>query len=324
MNKPRTPVRKALAVAAILPLALLAGCGGTSNSSGTPSGGSSGGGSTAHGSVTIVGQGYTEMEIMSNMYADLLQKAGYSTTIKTVADRNLYGPALEKGTVDISADYASSMTEFLNEQINGANAKPVASPSIDKTMSELTKLGKQKGVEPLKPAKAQDANAFAVTKQFSQKNHVTTLSQMAAHNRPVQLAAASDCPQRDDCEKGLKQLYGMNITKFEPLGFGTTQTKNALKKGEVNLGQVGTSDGSLNTYGLVVLADDKHLENAENLVPVVNSKFLAAHQDIAPTLNKLSAVLTTADLKKLNADVDVQRQLPADVAKSYLQSKGLL
>jgi osmoprotectant transport system substrate-binding protein len=318
-QKSRTHIRAAAAAAVLAPLALVAACGtGPSTASGgeSPSGGG--------GHVTIVGQGYTEMEIMSNMYADLLQKAGYTTTIKTVADRNLYGPALESGKVDISADYTSSMTEFLNEQINGADAKPVASPDIDKTIAELTKLGKQKGVEPLKPAKAQDANAFAVTKAFSQKNHVTTLSLLAALGQPVTLAAAADCPQRDDCKLGLQKLYGLNITKFEGLGFGTTQTKNALKSGEVNLGQVGTSDGSLNAFNLVVLADDKHLENAENLVPVVNSKFLAAHPDIAPVLNKLSAVLTTDDLKSLNAQVDVQRQLPEDVATQYLQSKGLL
>lgn len=316
----RTSLRAAVAAAAIAPLALVAACGsGPSTASGGPSASSGGGGH-----VTIVGQGYTEMEIMSNMYADLLQKAGYSTTIKTVADRNLYGPALESGKVDISADYASSMTEFLNEQINGANAQPVASPDINKTIAELTRLGKQKGVEPLKPAQAQDANAFAVTKKFSQAHHVTTLSQLAALNMPISLAAAPDCPQRDDCKLGLEKVYGLNITKFEGLGFGTTQTKNALKSGEVNLGQVGTSDGSLNAFGLVVLADDKHLENAENLVPVVNSKFLSAHPNIAGVLDKLSAVLTTDDLKSLNAKVDVQRQLPEDVATSYLQSKGLL
>jgi osmoprotectant transport system substrate-binding protein len=318
-QKSRTHIRAAAAAAVLAPLALVAACGtGPSTASGgeSPSGGS--------GHVTIVGQGYTEMEIMSNMYADLLQKAGYSTTIKTVADRNLYGPALESGKVDISADYASSMTEFLNQKINGPDAKPVASPDINKTMAELTKLGKQKGVEPLKPAQAQDANAFAVTKKFSDQHHVTTLSQLAALNIPISLAAAPDCPQRDDCKLGLEKVYGLDIHKFEPLGFGTTQTNNALKSGEVNLGQVGTSDGSLDSLGLVVLADDKNLENAENLVPVVNSKFLAAHSNVADVLNKLSAVLTTDDLKKLNGEVDVQRQLPEDVAKSYLQSKGLL
>jgi osmoprotectant transport system substrate-binding protein len=41
-------------------------------------------------------------------------------------------------------------------------------------------------------------------------------------------------------------------------------------------------------------------------------------------LDKLSDVLTTDDLKNLNAQVDVQRKLPEDVARQYLQEKGLL
>jgi osmoprotectant transport system substrate-binding protein len=264
------------------------------------------------------------MKIMSAMYAALLEKAGYSTTIKTVTTRDVYGPSLSSGKVDVVADYASSMTEYLNLAINGPDAPPAASPDINKTMAALEKLGKQKGITPLKPAKAQDANAFAVTKKFSQANHVTTTSQLAARGKPIVLAAAPDCPQREDCKLGLEKVYGLKISKFEPLGFGTVQTKDALKSGEVNLGQVGTSDGSLKQNGLVVLQDDKHLQNAENLVPVVNTKFLDKHQDLRGILDKLSGVLTTEDLKTLNAKVDVQRQLPEDVAKQYLQQKGLL
>jgi osmoprotectant transport system substrate-binding protein len=297
---------------------MLAACGG--GGSNALKGGGSGGG----GNVVIAGQGYTEMEIMSAMYAALLDKAGYSTTVKTVESRDVYAPLMEKGSVDLSADYASSMTEYLNLQINGPNANPVASPDISKTIVQLKKLGAQKGLEPLAPAKAQDANAFAVTKQFSQSNNVTTLSQLGAMHKPIVLAAAPDCGQRDDCKIGLEKTYGLNITKVEPLGFGTTQTKDALKKGEVQLGQVGTSDGSLAQLGLVVLADDKHLENAENLVPVVNSAFLKKHANIKGILGKLSTVLTTNDLKTLNAKVDVQRLKPTDVATQYLKDKGLL
>jgi osmoprotectant transport system substrate-binding protein len=109
-----------------------------------------------------------------------------------------------------------------------------------------------------------------------------------------------------------------------PLGFGTPQTKDALKSGEVQLGQVGTSDGSLKKNNLVVLEDDKDWQNAENLVPVVNSEFLKKNPEVADVLNKLSGVLTTEDLMDLNAEVDVQRKLPEDVARSYLEEKGLL
>jgi osmoprotectant transport system substrate-binding protein len=312
-------LRRFLAGLAVVPLVVLAACGnGGSNALG---GGSSSGGG---GQVVIAGQNYTEMQIMTEMYAALLKNAGYTPTIKSVESRDVYAPQLEKGSVDLSADYASSMTEYLNKQINGADAAPVASPDIDATIQKLTELGKQKGIEPLQPAKAEDANAFAVTKEFAQKNGLTTMSDLAKLGKPIVLAAAPDCPQRDDCKLGLEKTYGLKITKVEPLGFGTVQTKDALKKGEVDLGQVGTSDGSLDKLGLVVLEDDKQLQNAENLVPVVNSAFLAKHKDVADALNKLSDVLTTDDLKALNAKVDVERQLPKDVAKQYLQDKGLL
>lgn len=320
----RRSAKAGMMAAAVAPLVLLAACGnGGSNtfSSGSGSGSASPGGG---GNVVIAGQNYTEMEIMTEMYAALLQKAGYTTSVKTVESRDVYAPQLENGSVDLSADYASSMTEYLNKQENGPNAAPAASPNIDTTMAKLTELGKKKGIEPLKPAKAQDANAFAVTKQFSQQRHVTTLSQLAALGNPVTLAAAPDCSTRDDCKIGLQKTYGLKITKVEPLGFGTVQTKDALKKGEVSLGQVGTSDGSLEQFGLVVLTDDKHLENAENLVPMVNSAFLAQHKNVATILDKLSAVLTTEDLKSLNAKVDVDRELPKDVATQYLKEKGLL
>jgi osmoprotectant transport system substrate-binding protein len=274
--------------------------------------------------VVIAGQNYTEMQIMSEMYAALLQNAGYDTTFKTVESRDVYAPELESGKVDVSADYASSMTEFLNKQINGPNAEPVASPDINETIGELKKLGAQKGIEPLQPAQAQDANAFAVTEAFSKKHNVTTMSDLGKLDMPIALAAAPDCPERDDCKLGLEKVYGLKITKFEPLGFGTAQTKDALKKGEIQLGQVGTSDGSLEQLGLAVLEDDKHLQNAENLVPMVNSDFLAQHADVADVLNKLSSAHTTDDLMQLNAKVDAERQLPKDVAQEFLTSSGLM
>lgn len=316
--------RRALALAAVVPLLLLAGCG-DGGTDALDGGGDAGSGEGTE--VVIVGQGYTEMQIMSEMYAALLEDAGYSTTIKTLQDRALYAPSLEEGQVDISADYASSMTEFLNKQLNGPDADPVASPDIDETIAVLTQLGQELetgGVTPLEPAEAQNANAFAVTKEFSEANDVTTMSELGALGEPITLAAAPDCPERDDCKLGLERVYGLNITKVEPLGFGTTQTKDALTSGEVNLGQVGTSDGSAEQLGLVVLEDDKNLQNAENLVPVVNTEFLEANPEVADVLNALSDVLTTEDLMSLNAKVDAERQLPEDVATEYLEEKGLL
>lgn len=75
---------------------------------------------------------------------------------------------------------------------------------------------------------------------------------------------------------------------------------------------------------LVVLEDDKHLQNADNLIPIVNKADLAKHPEIATAINPLASVLTTADLGTLDNQVDGQRQTVADVATAYLTSKGLL
>ena len=316
-------IHRLLALCAVLPLLLLAACGGGGDAFDTGAGDTASTGSGNGAEVVIAGQAYSEMKIMTAMYAALLEDAGYKTTIKSV-DRAVYAPELESGAVDVSADYAASMTEYLNVEENGPDAKQLASHDVGETIAALTALGKDRGIVPLEPAKAQDANAFMVTKEISEKFGITRLSDLKKLDQPLTLAAAPECPEREDCKLGLERVYGITISKVEPLGFGTVQTKDAVKNGEVDFGQVGTSDATVDQLGLVVLEDDKALENAENLTPVVNIEFLEAHKDVADILNELSATLTTDDLQDLIGQVDTERALPEDVAKQYLQDKGLL
>lgn len=311
-----TSVRRRL-VAGLLALPLLLGaaaCGSDNFKSG--------GGSSA--TVTIVGQKFTEADILTQLYKQVLDKEGFSTKVKNLGARDIYLGPLEKGDVQISADYLSSMTEALNRKANGDDAKPVASPDEAATLAELKKLGDQYGITALEPAKAEDANAYAVTTKFAEANNLTTLSDLGKLGKPVALAANSDCPDRTDCAKGLESVYGIKLSKVEPLGFGSPDTKNAAKNGEVQLAQVGTSDGSLESFGLVVLQDDKNWQNAENLVPVVNSAWLKKNPKAQAALDKLSATLTTADLTSLNQKVDGERQEASKVAEDYLKEKGLI
>ena len=274
--------------------------------------------------VTIVGQKFTEADVMTQLYKQLLDKEGFETDVKNLGARDIYLDPLQKGDVQVSADYLSSMTEALNRKANGDEAAPVASPDVEKTVGELKTLGAKYDITPLEPAKAEDANAYAVTKDYAEKNNLTTLSDLGKLGKPIELAANSDCSERPDCGKGLKSVYGIKLTKIEPLGFGSNDTKNALTDGEVQLGQVGTTDGSLDQKGLVVLEDDKNWQNAENLVPVVNSAWLKKNPKAEDALNKLSDVLTTEDLTMLNAKVDGERLEASQVAEDYLKEKGLI
>lgn len=317
-------VRRSLAILLATPLLFVAACGngGTEALDDEPSGDAGSGGDK--GTVVIAYQDYTEMSIMAEMYAALLEKEGFEPTLKGVGDRAIYAGQLASGDVHVAPEYASSMTEFLNRDMNGADAAPVASPDLAETMGRLRELAAQKDITPLEPAEAEDANAFAVTKQFAEDNNLATLSDLGKLQQPIALAAAPDCPERPDCKGGLEDVYGIQIGEFEPLGFGTPATKDALTKGEVDLGQVGTSDGQIEQLELVVLEDDQDWQNAENLVPVVSTPFLDEHPEVADALNALSEVLTTEDLMRLNAQVDAERQLASDVAGNYLSEKGLI
>jgi len=309
--------RRLVPLLAIAPLALAAACAGDDALSTNE-------GDNDKGGVVLGGQNFTEMQVMSEIYKQLLEDGGYDVTTKLVESRDVYIPEMQKGNIDVSPDYLSSMTEYLNLQANGPDAEPVASNDSQATVAELKKLAEPTGIEPLEPSAAQDANAFAVTQEYAKDNDLSTLSDLAALGKPVTLAAAEDCSQRDECKVGLEKTYGLKITKVEPLGFGTQGTKDALKKGEVTLGQVGTTDATLDSLGLVLLEDDKQLQNAENLVPMVNTDFLDGNPEVADLLNNLSAGLTTNDLTVMIGQVDEERMLPADVASEYLVDKDLI
>jgi osmoprotectant transport system substrate-binding protein len=308
-------VRRILIALMALPLLFAAACGGSSDNGSSSSG---------KGKVVIVGQKFTEADIMTQLYKALLDKAGFDASVKNLGARDIYLQPLIKGDVQISADYLSSMTEALNRKANGDSAPKVASSDKDATLTELNKLAGKDGLTALEPAEAQDANAFAVTKKFATDHHLTTLSDLGASGISVKLGANSDCPQREDCQKGLEKTYKIKISGFEPTGFGSPQTKQDLVKGNTQLGSVGTTDATLEQDDLVILTDDKSLQNAENLVPIVNSAWLADHEAAKTALDKLSSVLTTADLTTLIGKVDNDREKAADVATAYLKDKGLI
>jgi osmoprotectant transport system substrate-binding protein len=276
------------------------------------------------GSVVVGGQDFTESQVMAAVYQLLLEDAGYSVETKLVTTRDVYLPELSKGSVDIVPDYLAGLTDFLNTEANGPDAPLVSSNDPDETLAALEPLAEDKGISILPPSDATDQNAFFVTEEFAAEFDLQTLSDLGALGQPIKLGAPPDCEGRADCEGGLSNVYGIDITEIVPLDFGSAQVKDAVKSDEVQVGETGTTDGSLADLGLVLLEDDKGIQPAQNLTPAVNSDFLADNPDISDIFNELSSLLTTEDLATMNAQVDLERQKPEDVAQQFLEDKGLL
>jgi osmoprotectant transport system substrate-binding protein len=274
------------------------------------------------GSIKVGSANFTEALILANMYADVLANAGYKTSTQAVDSSDQLLPGLSKGDPQVMPGYVATYADQLNRAINGADAKTVASSDLDKTYAALKELAAKRNQVPLKPSKAVDQNAFAVSKKFAKEHHLKTLSDLGKSGIPVKIAAGSDCAQRPFCEPGLKKVYGIKSTGVDPLGVDTLQTKQAVAKGADQLALVLTTDATVDDAGLVVLTDDKKLQNADYVVPLVNKD--ALKPPLEKALNQLSATLTTKDLAELNAKVDVEQQKPNAVASDYLKAKKLI
>ncbi|MFJ9689238.1 ABC transporter substrate-binding protein [Streptomyces bacillaris] len=299
----------------------LAACGGDTLEQ---EGSGSSGGDAKKGSLVVGSAAFTESKVLAELYARILGDAGYSTSVTTVKNRELYEPSLEKGEIDVVPEYAATITEFLNAKVNGADKaqnNPLASPDTAATVAALEKLAGPLGLKVLPAGKAVDQNAFAVSEEFAAKHNLKTLSDLGKSKLKVKIAAGDECEVRPFCAPGLKKTYGIDVTGIDPKGVGTPQSKQAVRDGKVELVLTTTTDAVLD--GLVFLEDDKKLQNADNVLPVLNAEDAGA-PEIAAALQKLTDALTTEDLAELNRKVDAERAKPADVAKEYLESKGLI
>jgi len=273
------------------------------------------------GPVTIAGQSFPEAALVASMYEQLLTEAGYEPTVKLVDSRDGYMPTFPD-SVDIVPEYVGGIVNFLNAQENGDDAEPLEAGDGQQLADDGAELLDGAGITLLDISAATDTNAFFVTQEYSDSEGVTTLSDLEGVS--LTLAAAPDCEGRLDCEGGLVDEYGIDVTEVLPLGYASDQTYQSVLDGESELGETSTTDGTLEAQGLVVLEDDKQIQPAQNLVPAVSSAFLEENPDVAEVLNPLMGALTTENLTELNGRVAVDREQPEDVALDFLESEGLL
>ena len=204
------------------------------------------------GPIAVGGSNFTESTILANVYADVLDGAGFDASVREVGNRELYLPALISGSeIQVFPEYLSTVTEFLNRQANGPNAKAAANSNVQETVSALKPLAEQAGLVFGKPSEAADQNAFAVTQAFAEGLGVSTLSELAdaCGDGSLVLGGPTECPERPFCQPGLEETYGLKFADFRELDAGGPLTKAALQQGEISIGLVFSSDGALAKQG---------------------------------------------------------------------------
>jgi len=266
--------------------------------------------------VVGVSGAFTENQIVAEMYAQVLEHAGYTVERQLdLRSREVSQNALESGQIDLKPEYLSSLLRFVDPNAEASN-------DPDDVVRRLRDLLEPRGLTVLSPSLAQDTNQFVANAQTAQRFDLTTMTSLARVANQLTLGAPPECPQRPYCLAGLKSTYGILFDDFEPLDVGGPQTVAALASDEVQIALLFSTDPTIEANGFVPLVDDLHLQNAENLTPVVRSDKL--NEQVRRSLDELSARLTSDDLRMLVGKVAIDGEDIASVAREFLIANDLV
>jgi osmoprotectant transport system substrate-binding protein len=312
--KPR--IRTAL-LAVVLPVAIapvLAACGSShSNSTSTTVSASSGttAASASPGSLVIGSADFTESELLADIYADALQSKGVTVTKKlNIGERAVYWKAMQDGSINFIPEYNGSILDYLDPTATAKSTTAVSAALTGALGSQFTALT---------PAPAQDADTITVTKATAQKDHLTSIADLAPIASKLIFGAPAAFQTRPDGIPALKTVYGVTFGTFTALSASGTVTVTALKDGTIDAGDIFSTDPSFAQYGFVALTDPKNMFAAQNITPIVATAKLTP--TIEQTVNAISAKLTTTVLAGLDAQVGTGD--PNSVAQQWLTSEGL-
>jgi osmoprotectant transport system substrate-binding protein len=291
---------------------LLAACGGNADplgeGSAAPTESAPGGGPIVVGSAN-----FTESNIIAEIYSQALAAKGVQSSTKLgIGSREVYIKALQDKSIAVVPEYTGNL--LLNFQPN-ATAKSAA--DVEAALSQALPAD----LKVLKSSTAIDQDVYVVSKEFSQKNGVTSLADLSKITGGVTVAGFSELEDRAYGPKGLTSTYGVKVKEFKPFDSPELMAEE-LNKGNVDVADMFTTASAIGRNQLVQLEDPQQLILPQNVIPLVRSE-VAESATATAALDAVQAALTTEDLTALNSKVDDDRQDPDQVAKEWLTSKGL-
>ena len=261
---------------------------------------------------------FPESETLGQVYGQALRQHGYPVEqVVQLGAREVVAPALEQGKVDMVPEYQGSALNFLNDRDRVATADPAL------THARLEQAFGSRGVSVLAYAPAQDRNGFAVNGDLARGHKLEKISDLAPLAPQLSIGGPPECPVRPLCLEGLQDVYKLEFARFKPMPTrGVTAAE--LDSGEIDVGMLDTTNPHLIGNDLVLLEDDRRLQPAENVVPVIRREILDVYGPALVSLvNSVSAQLTTTDLTRLNRQV-LQGQPAADAASAWLRAHTII
>jgi osmoprotectant transport system substrate-binding protein len=273
----------------------------------------------ADGTVVVASFNFPESELLAAIYGLAIRHAGIPVRFQLdLGPRELVQPALEQGLVDVVPEYLGTALRTLEAR----PGVPVSDPAAVRTA--LGRALARWHVRVMAPAAAQDQNSVVVTAATAHRLNLRNVSDLRRAAGRLVLGGSPECPDRPYCLAGLRRVYGLGFARFLPLGT-EAQRVTALRDGVVDVAVLDTTDGNLAVGDLVLLSDNRQLQPAENVAPVVTGRAMARYGSrLAGAVNAVSAQLTSSALLFLDWRVEVAGRDVMTEARAWLERHGIL
>jgi osmoprotectant transport system substrate-binding protein len=273
----------------------------------------------AQATITVGSFNFPESVLLAHIYAGALAAKGFPVRVlPDLGTRELVDPALMNGLIQLVPEYTGSALDFLSLGQQAATSDAAA------TYRSLTRLAERRGLVAAQPAPAQDANAIVVTAATAARYHLRSITDLLKAAPGLVFGGPPECRERADCLPGLERIYGLRFKTFAPTDTGPL-TLQALDAGQIGAALLFTTDPGIPARHLVVLEDNRALQPAENITPLIRRSTVERYGPrLLATLNAVSARLTTATLLHLNERVQLAGLKPQTVASGWLRAQALI
>lgn len=269
--------------------------------------------------IVVASFDFPESALLAELYAGVLEEHGYPVRrLINLGSRETVDPALFQGLVDFVPEYLGTALAF------SSLGRSAASSNKGAMAKELATLLQPNGVSVAEPAAAQNQNGFVVTKATAKRHGLVQISDLQDVAKSLAFGGPPECPERPLCLAGLEERYDLSFKEFLSLDAGGPATISALEGGDVDVALMFTTDPDIAARDLVLLEDDRSLQPAENVVPIVRLEVLDRYgAEFETTIRQVTRRLTTADLRNLNRRIELGERSTRGVATGWLKEQGL-
>lgn len=267
--------------------------------------------------ITIGSKFFTEQVILAELLAQHIEaRTGILVDRKTnLGGTLLVHKALLAGELDLYVEYTgTALTSVLNERPSGDSSA---------VYSRVRSLYAERfHLEVTEPLGFENTFAMVIRGDDAQRFHLRTMSDLVPIAPQWRVGVGYEFLERPDGFRGWSERYGLHFAD-KPRVMDLGLIYRALVDHQVDIVAGNSTDGLIDSLGLVALQDDKHYFPPYDAVPITRQATLARFPQLRGALAELAGKISPSDIRRLNYAVEGQLQDPAEVVRQFRVSHGL-